>query len=770
MTKSKLFLILALIISTFSGCLFNNKSVIEKNIDHGIYFSKLSTSWDEAIPLGNAMIGALVWNKDGNLRFSLDRGDLWDLRPMDIKNRNIWNYNWIIEQHANSTYENVQNTLDRLYNDNTAPTKIPGAALEFNIQPLGEVKAVSLTVADALCVIEWENNSRLTTFVHGNEDVGWFRFEGVDQDFKPIIVPPKYDEGDVNREGTNSLNTQDLATLGYKQGIVTETKNSQSYVQEGWGGFKYHVYVEWEYKSEILEGCWSISTEYPKWQKEPDAIEVVKNKFKKGYRKQLDSHLKWWDDFWNQSTITIPDKTLERQWYLEMYKFGSTARSTAPPISLQSIWTADNGKIPPWKGDYHHDLNTQLSYWPAYSGNHLEPEEGFINWLWGLRETFKDFTKEFYGVEGLNVPGTSSLDGAAMGGWAQYSYSPTTSAWLAHHFYLHWRYSMDREFLEQKAYPWIKETAQFLENITIPDENGMLKLPLSSSPEIYNNSANAWFTVLTNYDLSLIRWTFEKSAELANELGKKEEEEKCLRLLSQCPDYAIDHETGLMFATGFPFNESHRHLSHLMSIHPLGVIDFSQGNKSQEIIEKSVETLMEEGTSQWTGYSFSWLANIQARMLDGEGAAKSLKIFAENFCSINSFHLNGEQHNRGYSNFKYRPFTLEGNFAFASGLQEMLIQSHTGVIEVFPAIPSDWEDVSFNNLRTEGALTISAAKKDGGVESIEIFSEKGGKFKMKNPFKTASIKSDLSWNGIAKFKGEFIIIEFPPNGKAILQI
>lgn len=329
---------------------------------------------------------------------------------------------------------------------------------------------------------------------------------------------------------------------------------------------------------------------------------------------------------------------------------------------------------------------------------------------------------------------------------------------------------MDREFLEQKAYPWIKETAQFLENITIPDENGMLKLPLSSSPEIYNNSANAWFTILTNYDLSLIRWTFEKSAELANELGKKEEEEKCLRLLSQCPDYAIDHETGLMFATGFPFNESHRHLSHLMSIHPLGVIDFSQGNKSQEIIEKSVETLMEEGTSQWTGYSFSWLANIQARMLDGEGAAKSLKIFAENFCSINSFHLNGEQHNRGYSNFKYRPFTLEGNFAFASGLQEMLIQSHTGVIEVFPAIPSDWEDVSFNNLRTEGALTISAAKKDGGVESIEIFSEKGGKFKMKNPFKTASIKSDLSWNGIAKFKGEFIIIEFPPNGKAILQI
>ncbi|HBC30251.1 MAG TPA: hypothetical protein DC024_03240 [Clostridiales bacterium] len=762
-------LLLILVFGVFSNYAFSNNGEIEGKIKHGLKFNKLATSWDEAIPLGNATIGALVWEKEGRLRFSLDRGDLWDLRPMDIKNKNEWKYKWIIEQHKNNTYGEVQRKLDELYSNNPAPTKIPGAAMEFNTGLFGKVKKASLTVANALCEVEWENNVKMTAFVHAAENIGWFRFVGVDQDFYPLIVPPKYDEGDATRAGTNSLNTQDLITLGYKQGKVVGGKNSQSYIQEGWDGFKYHVYVEWKFRKGILQGVWSISTEFPEWQEQMDAKQTVKNNFKKGYKKQLAAHKGWWKNFWSRSTLSVPDKTLEKQWYLEMYKFGSTARKTAPPISLQSIWTADNGKIPPWKGDYHHDLNTQLSYWPAYSGNHLELEAGFVDWLWDLKGTFEKFTKEFYDVGGLNVPGTTSLDGIAMGGWSQYSYSPTTSAWLAHHFYLHWRYSMDRDFLEQKAYPWIKETGYFLENIMICDKNGMLKLPLSSSPEIYNNYAKAWFTELTNYDLSLIRWTFEKAVELAKELKLTDDEQKWKQLLARCPDYAIDPRSGLMFAPGFPFNESHRHHSHLMPIHPLGNIDYSQGKKSQEIINTSIKALLEKGSRQWTGYSFSWLANIQARMFDGEGAAESLRIFTENFCLPNSFHVNGEQHNRGYSDFKYRPFTLEGNFAFAAGLQEMLIQSHTGVLEIFPAIPESWKDLSFNNLRAEGAFLVSAVKKDGEVQRIEIVSEKGGTLKLKNPFGKKPFRSKLNRKGAIRQDGEFIIIEFPAMKRVTLQ-
>ena len=425
-----------------------------------------------------------------------------------------------------------------------------------------------------------------------------------------------------------------------------------------------------------------------------------------------------------------------------MYKLGAVARKDAPPISLQAVWTADNGKIPPWKGDFHHDLNTQLSYWPTYSGNHLELEEGFVDWLWKYKETFKRYTKSFYQTSGINVPGVTTLMGEPMGGWTQYSFSPTVSAWLAHHFYLHWRYSMDRNFLEKKAYPWVKAVAVHLDELSVKDEHGLRKVPISSSPEIFDNSREAWFQETTNYDLALIRWTFEKAAELAKELGQRKEAEKWLTILAEWPALATDPDEGFMISPGIPFHESHRHFSHLMAFHPLGIVDYSKGEKDKRIIDNTLSTLEKLGSAEWTGYSFSWLGNLQARAFNGEEAAKALRIFAEAFCLPNSFHVNGDQSGKGYSNFTYRPFTLEGNFAFASGINEMLLQSHTGAIHVFPAIPEDWKEVSFHHLRAQGAFLLSAERNDGRLTSLVIDAERGGAIAVKNTFANGQFRSE----------------------------
>ena len=121
-------------------------------------------------------------------------------------------------------------------------------------------------------------------------------------------------------------------------------------------------------------------------------------------------------------------------------------------------------------------------------------------------------------------------------------------------------------------------------------------------------------------------------------------------------------------------------------------------------------------------------------LLTGDAAARSLHIFAKAFCSPNSFHLNGDQLKKGYSGFTYRPFTLEGNFAFASAIQEMLLQSHTGVIRVFPAVPEYWQNASFKDMRAMGAFLVSATYKNGEVERIIVRSEKGGMMKIFNPF------------------------------------
>ena len=99
-----------------------------------------------------------------------------------------------------------------------------------------------------------------------------------------------------------------------------------------------------------------------------------------------------------------------------------------------------------------------------------------------------------------------------------------------------------------------------------------------------------------------------------------------------------------------------------------------------------------------------------------------------------SFHCNGDQSGKGYSKFKYRPFTLEGNFAAAAGIQEMLLQSHRGVIRVFPAVPDSWQDAAFTTLRAEGAFLISAERRHGKVTRIEITSERGGRCRLHSPF------------------------------------
>lgn len=705
---------------------------------HNLYFDQLAKQWDEAIPLGNGMLGALVWQKDGKLHFSLDRADLWDQRPMKGLHRKEFSYNWIIDQVHKKDYGIVQEYFDEPYDREPAPSKIPGGALEFDTRNWGKVTSVNLSLNDALCEVKWVNGVVLKTFVAADKSLGWFKFDHIPENVDVELVAPKY-QGQVKNSG-DPVGGDDLSRLGYPKGTIVKDGHSITYDQSGWGGFSYQINVRWKETGKTMEGSWSISSRHTTDGKDITAKGVTA---KAGsFTTDFGTHQNWWKQFWQQSAIQLPDALLEKQWYLEQYKFGSVARTGAPPISLQAIWTADNGRLPPWKGDYHHDLNTQLSYWPAYSGNHLKEAMGYLDYLEKNKENYKRYTKTFFESDGIAVPGVTTLDGTEMGGWVQYSLSPTVSAWLGQHYYLQWRYSMDRDFLKQKAYPWIKATAKLLEDITILNQQGHRQLKISSSPEINDNSLEAWFPQNTNYDLALMKFAFKAAAELADELGLKQESQHWKGIYEQFDNYALSANQELKFAPTMAYNQSHRHFSSAMAIHPLGLIKWEDGAQAQTVIKNTIHLLDSIGPAYWCGYSYAWMGNMKARAKDGEGAAKDLEIFAKAFCSVNSFHLNGDQTKSGYSKFTYRPFTLEGNFAFAAGLQEMLLQSYAGFIEIMPAVPSGWKDLSFNQLRAEGAVLVSAKRKDGLVREVRLEAEKGGEIKLKLPFKEYVISSN----------------------------
>ncbi len=539
---------------------------------------------------------------------------------------------------------------------------------------------------------------------------------------------PGYNTGEAGSMG-NSVEGQGVERLEYKKGTVTQIAKGILYHQPTWNGSYYEVLIRWKRMSPAnVIGEWTIT----------NSRHAVLPELKKSHKEPTgwNSHVQWWNEFWKRSSVSLPDSLLERQYYLDMYKFGCVARSNTPPVSLQAIWTADDGKLPPWKGDLHHDLNTQLSYWPGYTSNHLDLTASYTNWLWKIKEENKRWTRQCFEANGLNVPGVTTISGKPMGGWIQYSVSPTTATWVAQHFYWQWKYSMDKQFLLEKVYPYFNEIKSYL-SFVLKENECVYSLPLSSSPEYNDSRMQAWFRHFTNYDLSLIR-NFYNEGKLLSIVIDDKKMKTWSRNLSKLPGYSVN-ETGLTIAPGQNLDESHRHHAHLMAIYPLTLLN-SDKPADHEIISKSLRWLEKKGTDQWCGYSFSWAACLYARAKEGINAVRQLQIFSTNFCSSNSFHLNGDQKGGPYSSFTYRPFTLEGNFAFAQGIHELLLQTRDNVIEVFPAVPEEWKNVSFRSLRAEGAFLISASKEDGNVTTIKIVSEKGSRCNIKLPFKTFLVK------------------------------
>ncbi|MFI3315020.1 MAG: hypothetical protein R3Y04_05100 [Rikenellaceae bacterium] len=370
-------------------------------------FDKLAATWDEAVPLGNAFVGALVWQRDSMLRFSLDRVDLWDLRKVENFNDSRFSFEWVKQQIRDKNYSIVQQLFDNPYNTEAFPSKIPGGAIELPLNNLGELVSSRLYLNNAVCEVVWSSGTTLKTFVDANNPVGWFVFDGFIGDFNPNLVTPKYgDDSEGGDDGSHS--GPDLKRLGYVQGEIVSVDNLITYHQIGSEGFYYDIAVTWRQKGDKVVGVWSVTSSL---DDSAVAAQQVAESFDEGIESSYANHMEFWDEYWSLSSVDLPNKTIQKQYDNEMYKFASVSRENSYPISLQAIWTADNGMLPPWKGDYHHDLNTQLSAWPAYIGNRLDVGYGFLHTLWNQRERNKEFTKEYFGVDGLNVPGVTTLVG-----------------------------------------------------------------------------------------------------------------------------------------------------------------------------------------------------------------------------------------------------------------------------------------------------------------------------------------------------------------------
>jgi len=344
-----------------------------------LQFDPLAKRWDEAMPLVNGMLGVLIWGKHNRLRLSLDRADIWDERKaVDLS---TFDFKWVKQQVLKNDYEPVHQKGDAPYDDIAYPTKLPAAAIEFDISSFGNVLSNVLDITTALNTIKFQNGVVFNCYVHAMKQEGYFGFENlasVQADkimaaVTPHLIIPNY-AGDNQIEDDNTHAGEGLQKLGYEKGMVTKTESSVLYHQPTYDNHYYEVLIQWKkFPGNKLIGSWAISVD------KPATLPMLNTKLKEptGW----DTHTNWWKNFWSRSSVNIPDTLLQKQYYLELYKLGCVANLGSPAITLQAVWTADNGSLPPWKGDFHNDLNTQLSYWPAYTANHLTEASTYTDWL-----------------------------------------------------------------------------------------------------------------------------------------------------------------------------------------------------------------------------------------------------------------------------------------------------------------------------------------------------------------------------------------------------
>ncbi len=686
--------------------------------DNGnLRFERTIEMWDEAIPLGNGDIGCLIWGQPSALRLSLDKNDLWDCSGAP-QTKGDFTYAAMRDMVRRGDQKSIVRTFDKPYNQ-ASPTKLPAGKIILNLHTNANVESsLCLLSAEAALSVE---TLRLNVFISAAEPFGFLKVNTDDIDF--VILNPEFGligEQDISKNH-NSLK-QSLKNLHYppaRKGSADSGEIKIRYFTQFIAeNLTYGVFLAAKKEKGNTLAVFSVACSGDEKELVGKTTAALIEKIHSGYEHAFAAHRAWWGDFWNKSQLTLENKFFEKNWAMGNYLLGSASRKGHFPIPLQGVWTADNGELPPWKGDYHHDLNTEMTYYSYLKANHLPEGECFIDYLLSLTDKARAFARDFYGTEGLCLPSVMDIEGNALGGWAMYSLSPINQAWLCRAFEKHFDYTGDREFLKSKAYPYLSESARCIAGLLKEDERGKLVLPLSCSPEIHDNTLKAWLKPNSTYDLSLMRALFLSLIRFAGVLGYTEEQAYWQSIFDKLDVLPVDKNGVFKLSRDESLNESHRHFAHLMAIHPLRLISYDT-DENKRIIDACVNDIEKLGTEWFCGYSFAWLAELYCIQKNGKKAAETLDVFWKYFCLKNGFHCNGDYQKKGYSAFDYRPFTLEGNFCAVDALQEMLLYSEGEVIEICPAVPEDWKNLSFS-LLAEGGVKVIAEMKDGEMARLTL--------------------------------------------------
>ena len=748
-----------------------------------LWYDSPAKYWEEALPLGNGRIGAMVWSGVNQEKVSLNEDTLWSGYPQE---HNIAgadkHYKAARDMAMKGEYKEAQKYIEKYMLGQYTQSYLPMGELVLNMEnSAGEAEKYrrSLSLEDAVSRLQYTLEGvtyKRESFVSAADQsmimkldadkLGMISFTAnITSQLKSNV---KCDGNTLILDGI-APSQVDPSYVSSENPIVYEDEPEKK-------GMRFITAVSFEaVGGEITESAGSICV------KGADCVVIrlcsqtsfngafhqpftdgkdysaicskdMQNVQEQEYSRLKQRHIEDYQQYYNRvsislgddkSQLTIPerlknwDKDEDMGRYALLFQYGryliiSGSRPGSQATNLQGIW--NQHLRAPWSSNFTVNINTEMNYWPVEAAGLPEFHAPLFDLVNTLRVTGANTAKVHYDAQGFvchhntDIWGLSNPVGNHGEGTATYAFWPMSAGWLSSHGYEHYMFTQDKEFLKETAYPAIKDAARFYLDVMIEDTDGTLIFAPSTSPEnrfVYEGES-VGVSKTTTMTTAIIRETLKNAVACCDILGiDKEFREEAANAFEKMPEYKIGSRGELLeWSEEYEEDEpAHRHNSHLYPLYPGHEITASDSPKLADACRRTLDLRGEEGT----GWALAWRINLWARLGDGEKAYRFLKKQLRP-TSAAAEDVNYQGGGGCYINLfgAHPPFQMDSNFGVCAGITEMLLQSSENVIHLLPALPKAMQEGSVAGLRARGGAEVDLCFNEGKLQKAKIKKIAGG--------------------------------------------